>query len=59
MLAFTRRVSESFLIGEDIIVKVLGKDEQGNIRIGIEAPKSVSVHQEEIHNKIRLHSSGK
>jgi sRNA-binding carbon storage regulator CsrA len=36
MLAFTRRPNESFLIGEDIVVKVLGRDDHGNIQFGIE-----------------------
>jgi sRNA-binding carbon storage regulator CsrA len=32
MLSFTRKLSESFVIGKDIVVKVLGKDENGNVR---------------------------
>jgi len=36
MLAFTRRPNESFLIGNDIVVKVLGRDDHGNIEFGIE-----------------------
>ena len=52
MLAFTRRPNESFLIGEDIIVKVIGRDERGNVRIGIDAPRSVSVHREEVYKEI-------
>ena len=57
MLSFTRRLSESFIIGEDIVVKVLGYDEYGNIRIGVDAPESVSVHREEIYRKIKSQSS--
>ena len=52
MLILTRKVGESLLIGDDVSVIVLGV--KGNqVRIGIDAPKSVSVHREEIYNKIQ------
>lgn len=52
MLVLTRNVGESIVINEDITVCVLGT--RGNqVRIGIEAPKSVSVHRREIHLEIQ------
>jgi len=52
MLILTRKVGESLVIGEDVSIIVLGV--KGNqVRIGIDAPKSVSVHREEIYNKIQ------
>jgi len=51
MLVFTRRPNESFLIGEDIVLKVLGCDDHGNLQFGIEAPKSVPVHLKDIFGK--------
>ena len=52
MRILTRRVGESVVIGEDVTVTVLGV--KGNqVRIGINAPKSVSVHREEIFERIK------
>ena len=52
MLILTRKVGESVMIGNDITVKVLGVN--GNrVRIGINAPKSVEVHREEIYEEIK------
>jgi carbon storage regulator len=52
MLILTRRVGESVVIGEDVTVTVLGV--KGNqVRIGINAPKSVAVHREEIFERIK------
>nr|WP_308809687.1 carbon storage regulator CsrA [Providencia sp. PROV195] len=52
MLILTRRVGETLMIGDDIKVTVLGvKGTQ--VRIGIEAPKDVGVHRQEIYNAIQ------
>ena len=51
MLVLSRRIEETVRIGGDISVTVLGVS--GNqVRIGIDAPKSVSVHREEVFNRI-------
>lgn len=52
MLILTRRVGEAVVIGEEVTVTVLGV--KGNqVRIGVNAPKSVSVHREEIFERIK------
>lgn len=52
MLILTRRAGESLMIGDEITVTVL--EVKGNqVRIGIKAPKHVSVHREEIFNRIK------
>ncbi len=52
MLILTRRVGETLMIGRDVTVTVLGV--KGNqVRIGVNAPKDVAVHREEIFEKIR------
>lgn len=57
MLILTRRVGESLIIGDDVTVTILGV--KGNqIRIGIDAPKDVSVHREEIYQRIQQEREG-
>jgi len=52
MLVLTRRIGETLLIGKDVTVTVLGVSRQ-QVRIGIEADRSIPVHREEIYAKIR------
>jgi carbon storage regulator len=52
MLILTRRVGETLMIGNEVTVTVLGV--KGNqVRIGVNAPKDVAVHREEIYERIK------
>jgi carbon storage regulator len=52
MLILTRRVGETLMIGDEVTVTVLGV--KGNqVRIGVNAPRDVSVHREEIYERIK------
>lgn len=53
MLVLTRRVSEALIINDNITVTILGV-KAGQVRLGITAPKEISVNREEIHRKIQL-----
>ena len=57
MLILTRRVGETLMIGDDVTITVLGV--KGNqVRIGVNAPKEVAVHREEIYQRIQKEKTG-
>lgn len=52
MLILTRRIGETLMVGDEVTVTVLGV--KGNqVRLGVNAPKNVSVHREEIYQRIQ------
>lgn len=57
MLILTRTIGTSIMIGDDIEVKVLGINGH-QIKIGVEAPKHVEVHREEIYKRIQDEKKG-
>lgn len=52
MLILTRRIGETLVIGDNVKISILGVRGQ-QVRIGIDAPRNVSVHREEIYNRIK------
>ena len=56
MLILTRRVNETLMIGDDVTITVL--EIRGNqVRLGVKAPKNISVHREEVYQKINSSSA--
>ena len=58
MLILTRKVGESIMIGESVEVKILGL-RAGQIKIGIDAPRDLEVHRQEIYERIRAERDDK
>ena len=57
MLILTRRVGETLMIGDEVTVTVLGV--KGNqVRLGVNAPRTVAVHREEIYERIKREQEG-
>ena len=57
MLILTRRVDETVMIGDEVTITILGV--KGNqVRVGINAPKSVAVYREEIYERIKREQQG-
>lgn len=56
MLILTRKIGESIIIGDNIAVTILGV-KGGQIKVGVNAPREVSVHREEIYEKIKEESN--
>lgn len=54
MLVLTRRVGESIVVGDDVVVTVLEVKGDGVIRLGIDAPRHVRVHRAEVHAAVLL-----
>jgi carbon storage regulator len=53
MLILTRKLEEALIIGDDIVVQVLDI-RGGQIRLGISAPRDVSIHRQEIYDRIHV-----
>lgn len=52
ILVLERKASEVIRIGDDVIVTVLGFSGRGKVRLGIEAPKEIKVHRQEVYDRI-------
>jgi carbon storage regulator len=58
MLILTRKIGEALMVGEDVTVTVMGV--KGNqVRLGINAPKDVAVHREEIYDRVQAERAQK
>jgi carbon storage regulator len=52
MLILTRRIQESVKIGDDVTITILGV-KGGHVRVGVEAPREIPVHREEVYKRIQ------
>lgn len=55
MLVLTRRIGERLIIGDDIVITI-ARCRGNQVNIGIDAPKEVSVHREEVYDRIQWHN---
>ena len=58
MLILTRRIGETLMIGNDVTVSVVGLN-GSQVRLGINAPKSVEVHREEVYERVKAEKAKK
>lgn len=58
MLKLTRNPGEAIMIGDDIVVRVM-EIRPGQVSIGIDAPKHIEVHREEVYKRIQVERGGK
>jgi len=54
MLILSRKIGESIQIGDNIKILITDMDSKGFIKIGIEAPKNITVHRDEVYRKIAI-----
>lgn len=59
MLVLSRRPGQQIMIGDDIVLEVLEFDDRGNVRLGIQAPQSVSIARQEVYRKTFQRQGGK
>ena len=53
MLSLKRNIEESIYIGDEVKIKILGIQD-GQVKLGIEAPKGIPVHRKEVYDRIQL-----
>ena len=53
MLSLKRNIEESIYIGDEVKIKILGIQD-GQVKLGIEAPKEIPVHRKEVYDRIQL-----
>ena len=53
MLVLSRHIGEAITIGDDITIRIVEVRPGGQVRLGIDAPREVAVHREEVRNQIR------
>jgi len=54
MLILSRKIGESIQIGDNIRILIADADSKGFVKVGIEAPKNITVHRDEIYRKIAI-----
>ena len=53
LIVTRRRIGERIMIGSDVVITVLGVKGNSQVRLGVDAPKSVPVHREEVFERIK------